>query len=63
MNIKYNEKQLLALAFYGLLTFLISPIVSNHLFKESKDAEMIGFFLGFIVSVFLWEYYGKKLKK
>lgn len=60
MKVKYNQKQLMVLAFYGLLTFLFSPVAATYVLKDNKESEMIGFFIGFMVSIFLWEKYGKK---
>ena len=62
MKVKYNQKQLMALAIYGAITFFISPVLFHNYMKDMKESEMTGFFVGFMVSIFLWEKIGKNLK-
>lgn len=58
---KYNQKQLMALAFYGVLTYFMGPVAVRSAVKNHPDPDVAGFVIGFAMSVLLWQSYGKKL--
>lgn len=45
------------MAFYSLLTFFVSPAITD-LLGYSIDAYLPAMIIGFIVSVLLWLFYG-----
>lgn len=57
----YNQKQLLALGFYGILTYYMGPMGIRFSMKNHPDPEVAGFVVGFALSVLLWQSYGKRL--
>ena len=58
-----NSMTLGAMLLYSILTFIIGPIVTRPLFGNTKDPNIciLGFLVGFTVSIFLWMKYAKKL--
>jgi hypothetical protein len=58
-----NAKVIGAMVFYSLLTFFLGPIATRPFLKEHPDQCVMGFLLGFTISVFLWMKYGRKLAK
>lgn len=47
------------MGFYSLLTFFIAPFLTSLFIKHNQ--WIIGFFIGFIVSIYLWLNYGKNM--
>ena len=52
-----------AMIFYSILTFFIGPLITRPVLGSNPENCIVGFTLGFFISVFLWVYYGKKLAK
>lgn len=58
---KYNQKQIMALAFYGFLTYYLAPVAIRTSIRNHPDPDVAGFIIGFTLSVLLWQSYGRKL--
>tara|TARA_B100000575_G_C23006174_1_gene579717 strand:+ start:802 stop:984 length:183 start_codon:yes stop_codon:yes gene_type:complete len=56
-----TNKRIIAMIFYSLLTFFITPILTSPLFEEHNDRCIAGFVLGFTISILLWMKFGKDL--
>ena len=57
-----NYKTILAMIFYSILTYFIGPLVTRQLFGlTGVENCIVGFTLGFAVSVLLWSIFAKQL--
>jgi len=61
----YTQKNITHTIFYALLTFFIAPYILVELtsiinMKNFNDPCMVGFIIGFIISLILWTYFTKK---
>ena len=56
-----NNKVIVVMVFYSLLTYFIGPLITRPFMNEHPDQCVAGFLLGFTISVFLWMKYGRKL--
>ena len=45
--------------FYSLLTFFLFPFIAYHFYK--MNGIMYGMIVGAVVSIVLWDTYGKKM--
>ena len=45
--------------FYAILSYVIAPVIGYKITK-TKDGIVYGIVVGSVISVILWEYYGKK---
>lgn len=52
-----GQNTLMIMAFYSILTFFVSPGISD-LLGYSIDAYIPAMIIGFIVSILLWIFYG-----
>lgn len=50
-----------AMVFYSLLTFFIMPLITRPFFENYEDPCVIGFLIGFTISVILWSKFGMYL--
>jgi hypothetical protein len=57
-----NNKRIIAMVVYSLLTFFLGPLVTRQFLNDHPDQCVFGFLLGFTVSVFLWMKYGRHLE-
>lgn len=59
--ISQNDKTLLlqVMVFYSLLSFFIAPAVGYY-FNKTKHGITYGMYIGLILSIILWHYYGLK---
>ena len=57
-----NQKSILAMIFYSVLTFFLGPLITRPFMNDHPDQCIAGFLLGFTVSIFLWMKFGRKLK-
>ena len=48
------------MVFYSLVTFFISPYILKDYTSQFQDPCMVGMIIGFIISMFLWHFVGKK---
>lgn len=56
-----NTKRIMAMIFYSILTFFISPLITRPLLPNHPDQCIFGFLFGFTISVFLWMKFGRNL--
>lgn len=49
-----NKTTIGIMVFYSILTFFVAPYVSGMLLKNDPNHDIIGFTVGFIISVILW---------
>lgn len=52
---------IMVMIFYSALTFFIAPMATFKYTKNMDDPCMMGFIIGFVVSIGLWHFYGKDL--
>lgn len=53
-----NTKVIGIMVFYSLITFFIAPFFTDKYFSNNSD--LIGFGIGFVISVILWVKFGRK---
>ena len=59
-----SPKSIMAMIFYSLLTFFIVPSITRPFFKDCcEDPCLIGFLIGFTISIILWVKFRKYLYK
>ncbi len=58
-----TTNSILAMIFYSILTFGITPMITRPYFKKHSDPCIAGFLVGFTISILLWMTYGKVLTK
>lgn len=49
--------------FYVLLSFILFPLLSYYVFDNTLESAGNGYVVGSIISLLLWQFYGKKLIK
>ena len=54
-----NNKMLMIMLFYSILTFVIGPMITKQIMNEHPDYCVGGYVLGFAVSVLLWMKVGR----
>jgi hypothetical protein len=47
--------------FYVLLSFILFPLLSYYVFDNTLESAGNGYVVGSIISLLLWQFYGKKL--
>lgn len=47
--------------FYMILTFLIGPVIGYYSFGKTVDGAGMGFVIGSISTILLWQFFGKKM--
>ena len=55
-----STKELGVYAFYSILTWIISPLATSQVYKGERSKEL-GFVVGFVVSLVLYEKFGKSI--
>lgn len=55
-----STKELSVYAFYSILTWIISPLATSQFYKGERSKEL-GFVVGFVVSLGLYEKFGKSI--
>lgn len=55
-----NTTTFMIMLFYSFLTYFLFPQITLMVLGYKTENCVIGFFLGFVVSVFLWITYGKE---
>jgi len=55
-----NPTSIMIMCFYSLLTFFISPFLTDKYLPNFKYSDSLGFVLGFVISILLWLNFGKK---
>jgi len=58
-----NQKTIMAMIFYSVITYFIGPLVTRPFLGDHPDQCIAGYLLGFTISVFLWMKYGRHLAK
>tara|TARA_B100001175_G_scaffold312017_1_gene317327 strand:+ start:479 stop:661 length:183 start_codon:yes stop_codon:yes gene_type:complete len=56
-----SKGRIMAMIFYSILTFFITPLLTSPLYPEHNDRCIAGFVLGFAISIMLWMKFGKDL--
>lgn len=54
-----NKTTIGIMVFYSLLTFFIAPYLAGKVLKNNANHDIIGFAVGFVVSVILWVKVGR----
>ena len=54
MNHLSNNIVIGIMIFYSILTFFVGPYISGLLLGNNPNHDVIGFTVGFIISVILW---------
>ena len=54
-----NTKVIGIMVFYSLITFFIAPFFTDKYFSNN-NSDLIGFGIGFVISVILWVKFGRK---
>ena len=60
MHLSTNNR-IMAMVFYSILTFFITPLITSPFFENHSDRCIAGFVLGFAISILLWMKFGKDL--
>lgn len=60
MNHLSNKTTIGIMVFYSLLTFFIGPYLVSLVLKDNPHIDIIGFNVGFAISVGLWIKFGRK---
>ena len=47
------------MVFYSALTFFIMPYITRPFAKKMKDPCLVGFVVGFLISIALWHFVGR----
>ena len=58
-----NNKNIVSMFFYSVLTFILGPYIVRYIKGDnSTDPRSCipGFLLGFTVSIFLWDFYSER---
>jgi hypothetical protein len=56
-----NLKFIQIMMFYVLLSFILFPLLSYYIFDNTLESAGNGYVVGSIISLLLWQFYGKKL--
>ena len=56
-----NNNRIMAMVFYSILTFFITPLLTSPFYKNHDDPCIAGFVLGFAISILLWMKFGRNL--
>ena len=56
-----NLKFIQIMMFYVLLSFILFPLLSYYVFDNTLESAGNGYVVGSIISLLLWQFYGKKL--
>ena len=56
-----NTSLIISMMLYSLITFFITPVITRPMFKNYQDPCLIGFIIGFFISIILWVKHGKNL--
>ena len=59
MNHLSNNTVIGIMVFYSILTFFVGPYVSGMVLEKNPNNDVIGFTVGFIISVILWMKVGR----
>tara|TARA_B100000963_G_scaffold358555_1_gene383460 strand:- start:3175 stop:3366 length:192 start_codon:yes stop_codon:yes gene_type:complete len=51
------------MVFYSLLTYFIGPQLTLFFMADNPENCVVGFTIGFAISIFLWMKYGKEFAK
>lgn len=54
-----NNTTIAIMVFYSILTFFVAPYVAGIYLKNNPNHDIIGFTVGFIISVILWMKVGR----
>lgn len=54
-----NKTTIGIMVFYSILTFFVAPYVSGMILENNPNHDIIGFTVGFIISVILWMKVGR----
>lgn len=54
-----NNTTIAIMVFYSFLTFFIAPYIAGMVLKNNPNHDVIGFAVGFVVSVILWVKIGR----
>ena len=54
-----NNTTIGIMVFYSILTFFVAPYVSGMVLEKNPNRDVIGFTVGFIISVILWMKVGR----
>lgn len=54
-----NKTTVGIMIFYSLLTFFIVPYLAGMILKNNPNHDIIGFSIGFVISVILWVKVGR----
>jgi hypothetical protein len=47
--------------FYIVLTYLVFPVIFYYTMGKTKKVAGLGFMIGSVVSMLLWQFYGSKM--
>ncbi len=56
-----NLKFIQIMMFYVLLSFILFPLLSYYIFDNTLESAGNGYVVGSIISLLLWQFYGKKI--
>jgi hypothetical protein len=59
MNHLSNKTTIGIMVFYSILTFFLAPYVTGMVMKNDPNYDIIGFAVGFVISVILWVKVGR----
>jgi hypothetical protein len=54
------NKFLAIMAFYIILSYIVSPLIFYYVFNKTLLSAGNGFMFGSVVSILLWQFYGSK---
>ena len=54
-----NNTTIGIMVFYSFLTFFLAPYVAGMVLKNNPNHDVIGFAVGFVISVILWIQVGR----
>ena len=54
-----NNTTIAIMVFYSFLTFFIAPHIAGMVLKNDPNHDIIGFSVGFVISVILWMKIGR----
>ena len=54
-----NNTTIGIMIFYSILTFFLAPYIAGMVLKNDPNHDIIGFAVGFVISVILWVKVGR----
>ena len=54
-----SPQSIAIMVFYSALTFFITPLLTRPFAKKMKDPCIVGFTVGFLISIALWHFVGR----